>query len=83
MKTRTKLFLTLLAIVVYLLHQDCWNWKKAEPFVFGFVPIGLAYHAFYSVLAAALMWTLVKFAWPKELEDLEARSEKQSKEDEK
>ena len=37
---------------VYVLHQDFWNWKKAEPLVFGFLPIGLAYHAGYSILAA-------------------------------
>jgi hypothetical protein len=81
MKPRTKLLLTLLVIGVYLLHQDCWNWKKAEPLVFGFVPIGLAYHAGYSVLAAVMMWLLVKFAWPKELDDLEARPEQLPKED--
>ena len=67
MKTKTFL-LTLLVIVVYLLHQDSWNWRKAEPLVFGFLPIGLAYQAGYSVLAAILMAVLVKFAWPKHLE---------------
>jgi hypothetical protein len=64
-----KVLLTLLVVTVYLLHQDCWNWRKYEPLVFGFVPIGLAYHAAFSVLAAVMMWVLVKFAWPKHLED--------------
>jgi len=81
MKPRTKLLLTLLVLVVYALHQDFWNWTKAEPLVFGFLPIGLAYHAGYSVLAAAMMWLLVKFAWPKELDEMEAQPEKPSKED--
>ena len=36
--------------------------------VFGFVPIGLAYHAAYTVLAALLMWLLVSMAWPSRLE---------------
>jgi hypothetical protein len=63
--------LALLVITVYLLHQDCWNWKKVEPLVFGFLPIGLAYHAAYSLVAAGLMWVLVKFAWPRELDTLE------------
>ena len=58
-------------IAVYVLHQDFWNWKKAEPLVFGFLPIGLAYHAGYSILAAITMAVLVKFAWPKHLEDVE------------
>jgi hypothetical protein len=69
MKLKTFL-LTALVAVVYVLHQDFWNWKKAEPFVFGFLPVGLAYHAGYSVLAAALMAVLVKAAWPKHLEDV-------------
>jgi hypothetical protein len=55
-------------IGVYVLHQDFWNWKKAEPFIFGFLPIGLAYHAGYSILASITMAVLVKFAWPSHLE---------------
>lgn len=80
MKSRTKILLTLAAVAVYLLHQDCWNWSKFEPLLFGFVPIGLAYHAGYSVLAATLMWALVKFAWPRQLEELETEAHKQSRE---
>jgi hypothetical protein len=69
--TRTKiLLLTLLVLVVYVLHQDFWNWKKTEPLVLGFLPIGLAYHAGYSILAAITMALLVRFAWPKHLEDV-------------
>jgi hypothetical protein len=66
-----KWLLVLLVLTVYLLHQDCWNWKKTEPLVFGFLPIGLAYHVGYSVLAAFMMALLVRFAWPKELDDME------------
>jgi hypothetical protein len=63
----------LLALIagVYLLHQDFWNWKKAEPLIFGMLPLGLAYHAGYSILAAIMMAVLVKFAWPRHLENVE------------
>jgi len=71
MKTVRILLLTLLVIAVYLLHQDFWNWKKAEPLIFGFLPVGLAYHAGYSILASVLMAILVKFAWPAHLERIE------------
>jgi Protein of unknown function (DUF3311) len=70
MKLKTCL-LTALVAVVYVLHQDSWNWKEAYPLVFGFLPIGLAYHAGYSILAAALMAVLVKTVWPKHLENVE------------
>ncbi len=70
----TKIFvLTLWVVGVYILHQDFWNWKKAEPLVFGFLPIGLAYHAGYSILASITMAILVKFAWPRHLENTEAK----------
>ncbi|HXP61812.1 MAG TPA: hypothetical protein VN829_15060 [Dongiaceae bacterium] len=69
MKLLKPLLLTLLVVAVYLLHQDFWNWKKATPLIFGFLPIGLAYHAAYSMLAAVTMAVLVKFAWPTHLED--------------
>ena len=67
-----KWFVYILAIVVLVLHQDFWNFSKAEPLVFGFLPIGLAYHAGYSVACAGLMFLLVKFAWPSHLEAYEA-----------
>ena len=66
-----KALLFLLIAAVYVLHQDFWNWRVSHPFVFGFLPIGLAYHAGYSILAAAMMAILVKTAWPKHLENVE------------
>lgn len=55
-------------LIMAVLHQDFWNWDKAD-LVFGFMPVGLAYHAGYS-LVAALFWALVvKFAWPTKLEE--------------
>ena len=58
----------LAVVVLYVLHQDFWFWRTAQPLVFGFLPIGLAYHACYSVVSALLMWLLVRHAWPAELE---------------
>jgi hypothetical protein len=63
-----KLLLFLLILAVYVAHQDVWNWGKTD-LVFGFLPIGLAYHAAYSILAAVMMAVLVLFAWPKHLEE--------------
>jgi len=70
-------------LAVYVLHQDSWNWAKAEPLVFGFLPVGLAYHAGYSILAAITMAVLVKFAWPKHLENVAPKNSapKDSKEE--
>ena len=65
------ILLSLLVLVVYALHQDFWNWNQAEPLLFGLLPIGLAYHAAYSVAAALLMVVFVKFAWPAHLEQVE------------
>jgi hypothetical protein len=54
--------------VLYALHQDVWFWRTARPLLFGFLPVGLAYHAAYCLAAAALMAALVRFAWPRALE---------------
>jgi hypothetical protein len=70
MKLKTFL-LTVMVAVIYILHQDFWNWKKVEPLIFGFLPIGLAYQAAYSILASAMMAVLVRMAWPKHLENVE------------
>lgn len=66
-----RILLVIAVVAVYVLHQDFWFWRT--PFIFGvmpfgFIPIGLFYHACFSVAAALLMWLLVKFAWPSHLE---------------
>ena len=61
--------LVLAVVALYVLHQDVWFWRTARPLVFGFVPIGLFYHACFSVAASLLMWLLVTHAWPAHLED--------------
>jgi hypothetical protein len=70
--------LALLALVagVYALHQDFWNWQRIEPLVFGVLPVGLAYHVAYSIVAALMMAVLVKFVWPAHLEKTEPKEPK-------
>ena len=63
-----KLGLCLLLITFYVLHQDFWNWRSAYPLAFGFLPVGLWYHGLYTLAASAMMWLLVKLAWPTHLE---------------
>lgn len=58
----------LIIVVMVALHHDIWNWTN-KTLVFGFLPIGLAYHIFYAILASLTMAFLVKFAWPSEIEE--------------
>src|SRR6266850_831799 len=60
----TRILLIVVIVALYILHQDFWFWRTAHPLVFGFVPIGLFYHACFSVAASLVMWLLVKYAWP-------------------
>lgn len=62
--------LVLVIVVMVVLHQDFWLWKN-KSLVFGFLPVGLAYHVCYSILASIVMTILVLFAWPKHLEQLD------------
>ncbi|HEY0285019.1 MAG TPA: DUF3311 domain-containing protein [Vicinamibacterales bacterium] len=55
--------------LLYLLHQDFWFWNQARPLVFGFLPIGLFYHAAFTVATSGVLWLLVKAAWPSHLEE--------------
>ena len=65
-----KALFAVLIVIVIALHQDIWFWTD-KTLVFGFLPIGLAYHAFYSILAALTMALLVRFLWPAHLEEAE------------
>lgn len=62
-----KYFVSLLIVLLVILHQDNWFWNDGT-LVFGFMPIGLFYHACIS-LAAGFTWFLaIKFCWPTDLE---------------
>jgi len=58
-----------LVALLYVLHQDIWFWRDARPLVFGFLPIGLAYHAAFTLSISLLMALLVARAWPDHLDE--------------
>ena len=58
-----------LVALLYVLHQDFWFWREARPLVFGFLPIGLAYHAAFTLSISLLMALLVARAWPEHLDE--------------
>jgi hypothetical protein len=60
---------TLAIIALFVLHQDVWFWRTAQPLVLGFLPVGLFYHACFTVAASLLLAMLVKYAWPAHLEE--------------
>lgn len=75
MTPNTSTFLKWLVIgliaLLTIIHQDFWFWDSYEPLVFGFIPIGLAYHAGIS-LAAGILWFLaIRFCWPEGVDDVE------------
>jgi hypothetical protein len=63
----------ILALALAILHQDFWYWDS-DRLVLGFLPIGLAYHTAYSIVAACLWALAIKIAWPHHLEALARES---------
>jgi hypothetical protein len=55
-----------ISIAMLILHQDIWFWDDTN-LVFGFIPVGLAYHACFSMAVAILAVLAIKFAWPNDL----------------
>ena len=64
---RSTAWVWIAATVLFVLHQDFW-WWDSRALVFGFLPVGLAYHAVYSIAAACLWAMAVRFAWPAHIE---------------
>jgi len=54
-----------LAVLLAILHQDFWLWDS-KVLILGFLPIGLAYHVLYSLMAACLSLLAIKYWWPRE-----------------
>jgi hypothetical protein len=65
-----KWLLLLLTLFLIVVHQDFWNWTKVDA-LFGFLPVGLWYHALFCIAASVLLAMFVAFAWPKHLETAE------------
>ena len=60
---------------MYAMHQDFWFWRTPTPLVFGFLPIGLFYHAAYTLATSAFLWLLVRLIWPSHLDPEEDAAE--------
>ncbi|MBM80756.1 MAG: hypothetical protein CMJ78_09200 [Planctomycetaceae bacterium] len=56
-----------LVVALIVLHQDCWNWQNGN-LIFGFLPVGLAYHIVLSIAASAVWLLAVQYAWPDHLD---------------
>ena len=56
-------------LMLAILHHDWWFWSDSR-LVFGFLPIGLAYHATIS-LAAAGLWAWAAYYGMREVFDRE------------
>ena len=61
--------LTFAAVLVLVLRHDYWFWDTPYPLLFGFLPVGIWWQLVVSLLAAVLMWLMVRFAWPQDVED--------------
>jgi len=63
-----KRLVVFLLLALAVLHQDFWFWDDIEPLIFGFIPIGLAYHIGVSI-AAGVLWALaVHYCWPRDVD---------------
>lgn len=63
-----KQVVVVLLMILAVLHQDFWYWNSIEPLLFGFIPIGLAYHIGVS-MAAGILWAMaVCYCWPKDVD---------------
>ena len=56
-------------VLLAILHHDFWWWDAKEPLVFGFIPIGLAWHSFISIAAGVIGLVAVTCCWPKHLDE--------------
>ena len=57
-----------LVVLLAIIHQDFWWWNN-KTLVFGFMPLGLFYHALFSCMAAGVWAMAIKWAWPSEIQE--------------
>lgn len=66
-----KIFISSLFLVLLVLHQDFWWWGN-DMLVFGILPIGLAFHALFSIACAGLGGLAISTIWPGEIDEAES-----------
>lgn len=66
-KRNGAIVIAILVILLIAVHQDIWFWNDGT-LVFGFIPIGLFYHACLSVAASVVWFLATVIAWPADLE---------------
>ena len=57
-----------LIVLLAIIHQDFWWWDN-KTLVFGFMLLGLFYHALFSCMAAGVWAMAIKWAWPSDIEE--------------
>ena len=57
--------LTAIVVSLVVLHHDFWLWNDAT-LIGGFVPVGLAWHGAFSLVAAGCWGAVVMLAWPED-----------------
>ena len=63
-----------LVILLIILHQDFWFWLD-DTIVFGFIPIGLFYHALISIGAGITWYLATIYALPEGLDNVVPESD--------
>ena len=61
---------------LFMLHHDFWWWNDPS-LVLGFLPIGMAWHVGFSVVASLFWLIALKFAWPSDIEQWAEQSDAQ------
>ena len=56
-----------LVVLLAILHFDFWFWDD-QTLLFGFLPVGLGFHAGFSMACGVVWFLAVTFAWPSEVE---------------
>lgn len=54
-----------LVLLLLIVHQDLWFWEDGT-LVFGFMPVGLFFHACISVAASVTWFLATKYCWPED-----------------
>ena len=61
----SRIFAAGLILILFVVHQDFWNWGVTERIVGG-LPRGFVFHVGLSIAAAFMWWIITLIAWPKD-----------------
>jgi len=60
---RTRIVTIAATVILFILHNNWWNWQPDMTMIFGSVPVDIAYRVLWVIAATGVLWLAMRGWW--------------------